>query len=307
MQALTKRLDEQLRKHPSAQLYLQRAQVLHRQGKTGDAISDATQCLKTSPRNVSAYLLRGDLNFAIGESESAQKDYQQAISIRPSFHAYYQLGQCAMRQNDPSSAIKMLSEAINLDPKNVAACMLRGNAHVSRRDFARAAEDFSRAIAMSPNLREAYFLRGDAKRRMRNWRAAIPDYTRAIEIDARKEEQKHDIGSSAEQWTSTAMAFQGRAICYAGMQQYELAAKDYTKAIELDKDSGLAYKGRGWIRFWQNDYPRAESDLERSLSLEPSPDGCYRLAIVKMCQGKYKQAMRNANGAVTLDPSCVIA
>ena len=65
-----------------------------------------------------------------------------------------------------------------------------------------------------------------------------------------------------------ALAFGGRGLAYANLQDFELAIKDYDRAIGLDPQYARAFYGRGLAKFGLNDLDGADEDIAKALALD---------------------------------------
>jgi tetratricopeptide (TPR) repeat protein len=80
-------------------------------------------------------------------------------------------------------AVKELSKAIDLNPKEADAYYLRGTAYESIGDVKRAIRDYTEAIVLNPRHYMAYTERGNAYESLNNYDDAIQDYNTAIEVN----------------------------------------------------------------------------------------------------------------------------
>ena len=96
--------------------------------------------------------------------------------------AYYNRGSTwkELRQFNP--AIKDLSIAIGLNPKDANAYNVRGNVFKEIYKPEKASFDFEKAIALQPNSADAYNNRGIVYSEMRRSKEALCDFEKAISI-----------------------------------------------------------------------------------------------------------------------------
>ncbi len=79
--------------------------------------------------------------------------------------------------------IKLLSNAIDLDPLSRRAFLSRGAAYLRLQQNQEAINDFNRVIALDGKLARAYHLRGLAYNQAGDHSHALKDFKRAIELD----------------------------------------------------------------------------------------------------------------------------
>ncbi|MBR4384309.1 MAG: tetratricopeptide repeat protein, partial [Selenomonadaceae bacterium] len=117
---------------------------------------------------------------------------------------------------DYQGAIRLYSEAIELNPKFAGAYYNRGTAYAALKQHEQAIQDFDKAIQLNPNYAEAYNNRGVAYRHLKQHERAIQDFDKAIQLDP-----------------NDAAAYSNRGAAYGELKQYERAIQDYDKAIQL--------------------------------------------------------------------------
>ena len=171
-------------------------------------------------------------------------------------------------QKDYNGAIRLHTEAIELNPDNALAYYGRAYAYSDLKNYSQAIADCTKAVQFdSPRLVDAYNNRGEAYRKSGNYRAAIEDYNKALELNP-----------------AYFRAYNNRGIAYGALGDYTRAFADYDKAIELKPDYALAYYNRGWTNLKLKNCERAVADFSKYIQLAPNdPDGyvnrgvCYRV------------------------------
>ncbi len=199
-------------------------------------------------------------------------------------------------------AIKLYTEAIELNPNNAEAYNCRGNIRNVRaleKEFVdknvsvgekfrkEALDDLNRAIQLKPDYSEAYGNRGFVHYMAKNYSAAIADYNRAIELDPtnaqnyiyrstywRQIAKDNNRGladlNKAIELNPTAHAYRNRAGFYRTQKNFSAAIEDCTRAIELDtQDNSLAfsYHDRGNCYKELKMYDKAVADYTRTIEL----------------------------------------
>lgn len=132
----------------SAAFYRHRAQVRAHEGKLSAAIADYTQAIALTP-TAHAFYQRGLLSQALGQSEQALADLDQAIERSPDYgKAYCDRAQLRFQLNDFTGALADIEQALirlSHPPKSayVTCCL----SHFSLGDHSRAIEAFEQLIA----------------------------------------------------------------------------------------------------------------------------------------------------------------
>lgn len=155
---------------------------------------------------------------------------------------------------DFSGAIKIFSEAIELNPENALAYYGRAYAYDDLKNYQQVIEDCTKAVQFkSTRLVDAYNNRGEAYRKSGNYNQAIADYNKALELNP-----------------NYFRAYNNRGIAYRSLGNYTQAFADYAKAIELKPDYAIAYYNRGFAHMQQKNYQQAISDFDKYVQLVPN-------------------------------------
>ncbi|MBI5643451.1 MAG: tetratricopeptide repeat protein [Deltaproteobacteria bacterium] len=92
------------------------------------------------------------------------------------------------------------------------------------------------------------------------------------------------------------------ASIYLARGEHELAKREYSKVIETDKTSALAYFGMGNVYLKLKDFKEAESNYLKAIRIEPANSAFYNnLAWAFMEQGEYGKAGNAAKMAIDGD------
>lgn len=94
------------------------------------------------------------------------------------------------------------------------------------------------------------------------------------------------------------------AISYEAGKEYDLALREYEKALGLDHAQSDACFGIGNIYLIKRDWPASVKHLEKAVRLKPS-EGSYRnnLAIAYMEAGRLDDGLKAARDGLELDPA----
>ena len=157
-------------------------------------------------------------------------------------------------KSDYNGAIKLHSEAIELNPNNALAYYGRAYAYDDLKDYQKAIEDCTKAVQFdSPRLVDAYNNRGEAYRKSGIYAKAIEDYNKAIELNS-----------------NYFRAYSNRGIAYRSLGNYDKAFADYNKAIELNPNYEYVYNNRGWAYYCLKQYEKALKDFDKAIELNPN-------------------------------------
>ena len=112
---------------------------------------------------------------------------------------------------------------------------------------------------------------GNALFQAKRWKDASKQYTAAVE--------RIDTGAEAlgEDHSVLLSCLLNRAACFLKMQRYGSAAKDCTRAVELEPKSVKAWYRRGEANYHMKRVDDARDDLARALQLSPTDQQIRRL------------------------------
>ena len=149
-----------------------------------------------------------------------------------------------------SEVVLEMTAAIERDPRDRRAYMMRGSHYLDGGNFEEAVRDLTIAIELEPLDAMAYNNRGVAYRRLLRPEEAIADLDRAIKLSPGYRE-----------------AFNNRGMTRSDAYDYEAAVADFTRAIEIDPGYWFAYNHRAMARWALGDREGAAQDYERVAQL----------------------------------------
>lgn len=183
--------------------------------KSAEILTRMDSSLQSNPNNPYNYLYIGILNERLGNLQSAQESYTQAINLDPTFgFAYLNLanviylnvmknkeraiinkpnistGEMEDIQNndinyeipDLKTAINYYNQALQIYPELGFLYYNRGNLYNKMQDYMTAIKDYDQAIKYQPNLAEAYFNKGLTLLLLKDNEAACPNLSKAGEL-----------------------------------------------------------------------------------------------------------------------------
>jgi tetratricopeptide (TPR) repeat protein len=231
-------------------------------------------------------ILRKEFMAATGKKRTSVKAaYDKQIKEIKAVDSY-ERGFANIGLGEYDQAIRDLSTAIELDPKEVGPYYNRGLAYTKLRQHAEALQDYSRAIELDPKFEAAYIQRGFTFLNMGQDDQAIDDFSRAIALNPKP-----------------AAAYNGRGIVNANRRNFAAAIRDYNRAIEIDSGFEASYTNRGLANYNLGRYEQALQDFDRVIAMDPNRTRVYVYrGLVKYNLGKYDQAIEDYNTAIKLDP-----
>jgi tetratricopeptide (TPR) repeat protein len=169
---------------------------------------------------------------------------------------------------DYERAMKELSEAIRLEPKDAINYNNRGLAYRAKHEYEKAMKDFCEAIRLDPKMPAAYTNRGEVYAARKEYEKAIQDHTKAISLDAECEE-----------------ALENRARVYLKTKEFDRAIKGLTEAIRARKNfvKPSLFLERGFVYAAKSDSDNAIGDFSEAIALHMR----YRTQIGWRCPQAY--------------------
>lgn len=213
--------------------------------------------------------------------------------------------------------IKLLTEAIKLEPQKLDAYFYRGLAKNDMGDYYGAIVDYSKIIVEEPDA-DTYFNRGNAKYSLEDFEAAKDDYSKAIILDPYFVDAHfslgcayYDLGEYDDALASFNMvlkiqpyyikAYLLRGDIYAQKELYKNALKDYNLSVYIDPNANTYYK-RGVFYLDINYYKKAKSDLTQAIRLNDNNGFAYFYrGTAELLLGKYKSAITDFATALRFD------
>jgi len=170
--------------------------------------------------------------------------------------ANIRLGQSALDNDDPDTAIAEFSEAIGQSPDNANAYLYRARVYRDEDMTEEAFADFNRAIELAPNDEELYLERGLTYMYEDDYDSAILDFNRAIEL--------------LPTWP---VPYVQRGYIYMNRYEYDKAIDEFNKVIDLQPSHNDAYHQRGKAYAGKADYETAIENYTEAIDLSPDNAG----------------------------------
>ena len=182
------------------------------------AIGFLDEAVRVDPNLAEAYVLRGEAHFKTGQAASAGADFEQARKLRPgAFRHSLALAKAYAADEQWDQAIAEATAAMEAQPEDPAAYLVRGQALLANGEHSKALLDFDHAVKIAPDSADAHLERGLAYLERGDYKSAAADFTEAIQLRPRD-----------------AYAYWYRSRARAKLQQPAAAESDRLKACELD-------------------------------------------------------------------------
>ncbi len=257
-----------------------------------DEITLWNDAISKSPEKPRPYVVRGFVNYNLGQMDNAISDFSKAIALNPKYKdAYNNRSIAYCQRNQFDKAIGDYTKAIDLDPRYTAAYYNRGIAYENLKQWDKALIDFTKAIALNPRYAEAYCNRGVANRNLGNIEKAISDYSKAIEFNP-----------------TYSTAYANRGIVYDKLEKWDKAISDYTKAITLDPQVANVYYNRGNSYWKKGEWDKAINDYSKIIEMDPQfAKAYYNRANVYVKLEQWDKAISDYTKTLEINPEDKLA
>jgi tetratricopeptide (TPR) repeat protein len=293
------------------QAALERAFVLHQDGRLAEAELLYLEVLRAAPGDFTARLLLGILRHQQGRNGEALELLTAALAIHPdSDLALLNHGNVLAALGQEREALASYDRAIALHPRHADLLNARGLLLVSQRHFRRALADLEAAVDIDPELAEAWNNRGNALQGLARLDDALASYDRALALRPahvqthnnrahvlRRLGRLDEALAAARQALAldgaNAQALNDRGNILQDMNRHEEAIASYDGALAIRPAYLEALNNRGAAHRDLMQFEKALGDFDRVLAL----DGGHALAhwsksIVKLLTGDLEEGLR---------------
>jgi len=276
-----------------AYAHLLRGVVYNNKSEHQKAIKDFDAVIALQPTMTTAYYLRGDSYFELGNKAKALESWKQSLNVQPAGYP----GLIAFAYTAMTGRFREHFEPKDEQVLNRAdVYYLCGVAESDLRHYAEAAKDYGECIAADPGEYKAYFSRAVMNERLNHPDLVMSDLNQAIKLNnryidalferAKLNEKKHENVLAMADYNRVIAFNPGdlgalilRAELAVRLKNYEQALADYTKAINLSPTEDDPLMGRAKVYTLQGRYDNALTDYKKAMKLNPQDKGVVLDAI----------------------------
>jgi tetratricopeptide (TPR) repeat protein len=231
-----------------------------------DPISFFTSAINANSKNAMAFNSRGCEYSDAGMMDQAKGDFDNAISICPTYsNPFYNKADVYKTLGDDSRAEELYSQALKYDTLYSNMNILHDDAYISLSAEKIIHEKFDEALVILSKAKSIYPLSyklfnnaGYVYSKIGKYDSALYNFNRAIELEP-----------------NTASYYNNRAKAKYHLKDFNGALIDFQKALELDPELNDAYLNRGITKLDMNDYEGAISDFNMAISLDVRSGEAY--------------------------------
>jgi len=191
------------------------------------------------------------------------------------------------RPASESDSIVTWTQALDADPYDTQALVLRGDAWSKMREDEKAIADFSRAIELDRDEALAYLGRAHVHHRLGRHEKALADCTEVLRVDPNRQ---------------NAYVLRGGSFTRLGKNEQGIA--DLNEAIGLQPEDANAYNWRGIAHKDLGNLEAALADYNRVLEKTPNAFGTYlNRALLFKSKGDFASVVANYTLALQFNPN----
>jgi tetratricopeptide (TPR) repeat protein len=290
-----------------------------------DDFSNALKNKKTAKndyRIANAYMARSMCRMSMQNYNSAIDDISEAIELKPEYSDLYMARSIIhLQAKQYDECITWANKGLQLKPEFEELILIKVKAKLSKKNYAEALNDLDTVLLkINPRNLEAWNLRGDAKQKQKEFKGAADAFTKAIEIDAQNYAAFYDRGicrahlkdfdgALADMTRGMEIDSTEKWIGYNNIAYFiKFEQKDYKgslalfdEAIKLNPKFAYAYNNRGYAKLQMNDLKGARQDIMKGLDLNEENSYAYKtLAQLLFAEKKDKLACEKLQKALVL-------
>ena len=138
-----------------SRVQFQLAQAYYESAACAKALPHYARTAQLDPKDESIFIDWGLAYDCLNQPDQALAKFREAIAVKPTAHAYSQIGMIYGKQRKYAEALEALATAEKLDPNFEHTYVYRGDVHLSQGNAAAAVQDFRQALAIDPRNQKA--------------------------------------------------------------------------------------------------------------------------------------------------------
>eukprot|EP01063_Lacrimia_lanifica_P025413 TRINITY_DN33217_c0_g1_i1.p1 TRINITY_DN33217_c0_g1~~TRINITY_DN33217_c0_g1_i1.p1 ORF type:complete len:357 (+),score=151.33 TRINITY_DN33217_c0_g1_i1:69-1139(+) len=157
-------------------------------------------------------------------------------------------------------AVTFFAKAIELNPENTQAYLLRGRCMKGMQEWQKAIDDYTAALSAAPESAEALSCRAFCAQQLGEWETAIQDWTAVISIRS-----DDDHAFNMRGYARSQLRMPGLKLKKA---EFEHVISDFTQAVQLNDCNFYAYANRANAHYDAQEYKKAIEDYSHALHVK---------------------------------------
>lgn len=188
-----------------------------------------------------------------GQLEPARRIYREVLAQQPRhFDSLHMLGVLSAQMQDPAESIRLIDQAIAVNPQVASAYANRGNALSQLHQYRAALQSYDMAIARRPGYANAYANRGRALLALGRFDEALASFDTALAT----------LTDRADLWCD-------RGVVLGKLGQSRAALASHDRALQLNPNLVEAHYNRAVLLYETGQLTPALESYDRALTLQP--------------------------------------
>lgn len=268
---------------------LRKAQAYSALGRLKEAINIISEIEQQGESSFEIVLTKASIFSQLKDSKNAIKFFKEGLRLSESDdkdEVYLDLAAEYENIGDYQAAIKVLKEAIKVNPNNESAIYEIAFCYDQLGDYESSIKCYSDFIDENPYSFTSWYNLGNAYSKLENYEKAIWAYDYCILINDGFGPVYFNIANS-----------------FLAVNKYKKAIENFHICIEMDGDDPVGFCYIGECHEQLGEYELAKLFYNKSLELAPLlPDAWLGLGIVKDLEGDTREGLALIQKAAELDP-----
>ncbi|MBC8100783.1 MAG: tetratricopeptide repeat protein [Armatimonadetes bacterium] len=206
----------------------------------------------------------------------------------------------AVKQGDYAAAIKLWSQAIELDPNDDKLLVNRATAYSQTGNLAGALADLEAALKLNANNPHALFSRANLYARQNKFKEAIADLNKGIELDPNDADAYYNRANmNVKAYSPMATFFSAPKGAGNLMGNFNQVMDDFTQAIKLKPNVAQFYANRAGLQFELLQRMQAQATRTQTVN---TPQMFQQQTVQRFDLSLAEPALNDINKAIELDP-----
>jgi len=246
---------------PGVPEYLYKASISFQDDNLDEAIKNAGEVIRLTggagQEAAKAFAIRAVAYIGKRNYDRAIEDFTSVIKTIPDARMYLARGMTYIEKENYDQAVEDIDEAIRIEA-DAGMYLERAKARLYKKEYDKAVEDADTEIRLysdeNDEIWEAYVVRSIAHAEKGNSAQAAEDFDTAIRME-----------------NGQAKLYNTRAWIYAHFlkKEFDRAIEDASQAVKLKPNEAAYYDTRGWAYLGKGDYNSAADNFSKALQLEP--------------------------------------
>lgn len=252
-----------------------------------DGLTDLCEAIEMAPHEAESLRLRGELYLRRNRTKQALADFDAAISLAP-YDMVLELDRATALEalERYPEAREIYSRIVRRLPGQVAPLLHRARLSAMAGDHALVIDDANSALEIDPNQDYALLLRAGSLAQLERFEEALPDIDRAIALQpdsiyaiglwvtiiqktGRSNSAIKGLHQQVEANYDDSAAWLRLALLYSAQRRLGKAIDAYSAVIELGQQRAFAYQQRGDIYLNVGMHKEAIADYDEALKFDP--------------------------------------